>query len=107
MLDINDFEYKYMKIIYVNLKTKERFFVRSSHVRFSYIYSYLFIISWIYLGGEGEGRNGGREGEGGREGGGKLLEAVRSCCSQPCVRLITLTCNTYGPSAASSTCFDM
>ena len=109
MLDINDFEYKYMKIIYMNLKTKERFFVRSSHVRFSYIYSYLFIISWIYLGG-GRGKGGMEEGrgrEGGREGGGKLLEAVRSCCSQPCVRLITLTCNTYGPSAASSTCFDM
>ena len=59
-------------------------------------------------GGREEWRNGGREGEGGREGGrGKLLEAVQSCCSQPCVRLITLTCNTYGPSAASSTCFDM
>ena len=70
MLDINDFEYKYMKIIYVNLKTKERFFVRSSHVRFSYIYSYLFIISWIYLGGRGKGgMEEGRGREGGREGG--------------------------------------
>ena len=56
---------------------------------------------------EGGGREEWRKGWGGREGGGKLLEAVRSCCSQPCVRLITLTCNTYGPSAASSTCFDM
>ena len=73
-----------------------------------FIYLQLFIHNFMDLfGGEGEGRNGGREGEGGREGGGKLLEAVRSCCSQPCVRLITLTCNTYGPSAASSTCFDM
>ena len=57
--------------------------------------------------GEGGGREEWRKGGGGREGGGKLLEAVRSRCSQPCVRLITLTCNTYGPSAASSTCFDM
>ena len=76
MLDINNFECKYMKIIYVNLKTKERFFVRSSHVRFSYIYSYLFIISWIYLGGGG-GREEWRKGGGGREGG--RGEAVRSC----------------------------
>ena len=54
---------------------------------------------------EGGGREEWRKGGGGREVGG---EAVRSCTVlQPCIRLITLTCNTYGPSAASSTCFDM
>ena len=43
-----------------------------------FIYLQLFIHNFMDLfGGEGEGRNGGREGEGGREGG--RGEAVRSC----------------------------